>query len=140
MGRQRLLDAFRNPPKGGNREGAKARNQDLAPQMGSNGEIADGSTHTLREVFNAGTRAARANVLRSGRVGETDLRNFDRGRVLPQPMQPGETADTYDYESASDGRARVNPNQRAPEQGAVRVEPTLNPPNGGSRRGDGRPA
>lgn len=58
---------------------------------------------SLRASFEAGEMTARTGTLHSSRVGQTEFRNYDRGRIEAQPVGDPSGVTYYDVESASSG-------------------------------------
>jgi hypothetical protein len=91
---------------------------------------------SLRESFEAGESAAHNNVVESGRVGQTELRNFDRGRFDRLGQKDPETA--YEYQSEQDGTYGEILPSNADGHHQVRPVPTLNSPARPTGRTDGK--
>jgi hypothetical protein len=99
------------------------------------------SQTSIRESFEKGEQAARNNVVQSGRVGQPEFRNYDRGRIPVQTTDDPSAIGAYDYSSVRVGSSHGTFGSH--EQGGQGTEkatrPELRPNTRMPYRSDGKP-
>jgi hypothetical protein len=164
--REDLRRNFLNPPKGGNGVGMPTINRMapvLVPQEGGGGVPAGGGDSlgaqasmrklssfehltgpqaqtSLRASLEAGEASARGNIMRSARVGQTELRNLVRGNTPSQSREDDpQGPDHYDFEQASEGTPYAGSGMdggRLGKNPTLQLEPSTEPIN--AYRSDGK--
>lgn len=114
----------------------EARFASVTAPSASDGPAAQTS---LRESFEAGEQASRTGVVQSGRVGQAEVRNFDRGYIVTQEVDDPSGLSAYDYEAFHVGSPHGTVEGNMPKQATPKVTPVIDPDTAQSTRSDGKP-
>jgi hypothetical protein len=128
-----LRRLFFNPPKGGNEVGVEtASSMSPMPQ----GESGASAQQPLRAVLDSGRMLAKMNATQAHVVGETEFRNYARGKEATS-----DGLGFYDFEERQEGsnQGTVGPAVDPGNPGIPRPMPSLRPNTHLPYRSDGKP-